>query len=283
MTVTAPEGSTVMRRRLGAELERLRNAAGVTMERAAQALDCARSKISHIENGRYGVKLPDLEALLRLYGAYDRLEELDAMRRAGVQPGWWSRYDLPSWLGDLIGLEQSAMRVRVVELELMPALLQTEAYARRIHQLGTVALTPAELDRRVAVRLERAKRLTAPNPLELSAVISESALRRVAADPSVGPGQLQKLVDDIAMPNVSLRVLPLAAGLHASAGSFIVLDFDPNVPLKAAYEESAIGGRLIEDGNVVRALSDLHDQLRSRALDDEASLTLITQLLAQPN
>lgn len=273
----------MMRRQLGAELERLRTAAGVRMERAAQALDCARSKISHIENGRYGVKLPDLEALLRLYGAYDRLDDLDAMRRAGVQPGWWSRYDLPSWLGDLIGLEQSCQRERVVELELVPALLQTEAYVRAVHQLGPVELLPAEIDRKVTVRLERQKILAPPHSMELSAVISEAALLRVAADGGVGAEQLRKLVDEAARPNVSLRVLPLAAGLHAVSGSFAVLDFPPEVRFKIAYEESAVGGRLVDDESVVQALSRMHDRLRSQALSDKDSLALVTRLSQQRN
>lgn len=55
------------------------------------------------------------------------------------------------------------------------------------------------------------------------------------------------------------------------------------MPLKVAYEESAIGGRLVEDEDLVKALSDLHDRLRSQALDDEASLALVTQLLARWN
>jgi transcriptional regulator with XRE-family HTH domain len=144
-----------MRQQLGAELERLRLAARVTLDQAAAALDCARSKISNIENGRYGVKRPDLEALLRLYGAEDRLDELDAIRRAGTQPSWWARSGRPTWLADLIGFEQSAKRLRVVELELIPALLQTEEYARAMLRLGPFHLASAELDRRVELRLER--------------------------------------------------------------------------------------------------------------------------------
>lgn len=283
MTVTAPEGSTVMRRQLGDELKRLRVAAGLKPEQVAERLDCARSKVSHIENGRYSVKRPDLESMLRLYGAEDRLDELDAIRRAGAQPRWWARYDLPTWLDDLIGFEQSAKRVRVVELELIPALLQTPEYARAMHLLGPFSLAPGELDRKVELRIERQGRLTGPDRLELSAVISEGALLRAAADTSVGAEQLRRLVTDLALPNVSLRVLPHESGLHAVSGSFTLLDFAPGVPFKVAYEESAVGGRLADDESVVQALSDLHGRLRSQALDDDESLALITRLLQRSN
>ncbi|HET9255116.1 MAG TPA: helix-turn-helix transcriptional regulator [Pseudonocardiaceae bacterium] len=279
--MTAPEGSTVMRRQLGDELRRLRLAAGLKPEQVAERLDCARSKISHIENGRYGVRRPDLESLLRLYGAEHRLDELDAIRRGGTQPRWWARYDLPTWLDDLIGFEQSAKRVRVVELELIPALLQTRAYAEEMHILGPLSLSRSDLDRKVELRIERQKRLTSPDLLELSAVISEGALLRAAADTSVGAEQLRRLVTDLALPNVSVRVLPHKSGLHAVSGSFTLLDFAPDVPLKIAYEESAVGGRLVDDEEVVRALSDLHGRLRSQALDDAESLALITRLFQQ--
>jgi hypothetical protein len=187
----------------------------------------------------------------------------------------------PYWLADLIGFEQSAIRVRVVELELIPALLQTEQYTRAMHRLGPFHATPAELDRHVRLRLERQQRLTAPEPLELSVVISEGALLRAAADTTVGAEQLHKLVNDIARPNVSLRVLPHRAGLHAVSGSFSLPDLAPGAPIKIAYEESAVGGRIVEDEDVVQALSSMHDRLRSQALDDEASLALITQLSQQ--
>lgn len=283
MLMTAQQGSLAAGRLLGGELRRLREAAGLSREQVAKHLDCHASKVTHFENWRYAVRRPDLESLCRLFGVPERFDELDAIRRVGSTPGWWARYDLPTWLSDLIGFEDSAQRERVVELELIPALLQSESYARTTMQLGTRALPQAELDRRVAIRLERQKRLTASEPLELSVVISEAALVRTASDPTVGAEQLRKLIADVALPNVSLRVLPLKAGLHAVSGSFTLLDFAPDVPLKVAYEESAVSGRVVDGEGVVQSLSGMHDRLRSQALDDEGSLTLLTQLLAQQN
>lgn len=283
MTVTAQEGSLAAGVLLGGELRRLREAKGLTREQVARHLDCTTGKVSHFENWRYPVRRPDLESVCRLYGVPERFEELDAIRRVASQPGWWARYDLPTWLSDLIGFEESAKRERVCELDLIPALLQTEGYAYEIQNLGTVKLSPAELDKRVAVRIERQKRLRSNDPLELCVVISETALLRAAANPTVAAGQLRKLVDDAQLSNVSLRVLPISAGLHAASGAFTVLDFAPDVPLKVAYEESALGGRLLDKVDAVQALSDLHDELRSQALSETESLALLTQLSQQTN
>lgn len=278
--MSASDGPTVMRRQLGAELRKLREEAGVSMIRAAAALDCALSKMSHVETGRYGVRKPDLEVLLRLYGVFDRFDELDMVRQAGTKRGWWSTYKLPGWLADLVGLEDGARCERTVEIELVPALLQTADYAKAVHVMGPHSPPAVEIARRVAVRMQRQKRLIGPEPLEFSAVISEAALLRTAAHPSgLGAEQLLRLVSDAALPNVSLQVLPIRIGLHGSmAGSFTLLDFASGVALNAAYQEYAAGGHLVDDQDVVQLLSDLHDGLRSQALDANESLALIAEL-----
>jgi len=196
--------------------------------------------------------------------------------------GWWSTYRLPAWLGDLVGLEADAVTERVVELELIPALLQTEDYARAVHVAAPHMSPSVEVERRVAARMQRQKRLTeAPNALKLSAVISEAALRRVM-ESDVAAAQLQRLASDAQLPNVTLLVLPFGAGLHGSmSGSFTLLDFGLEVALDVGYQEYAAGGHLVDDQDVVRLLSNLHDSLGDQALDADESLALITELAQQ--
>lgn len=273
----------MQRRQLGRALRLLREQAGLRTEDAARELDCARSKISHMEGARNPIGKPDLDALLRLYHAdNETAAALEEMRREGKQRGWWSTYRLPAWLGDLVGLEADAATERVVELELIPALLQTEEYARAVHVAAPHMPPGAEVEQRVAARMQRQKRLTEPNPLTLSAIISEAALRRVIGQPDIAAGQLQRLASDSQLLNVSLLVLPFSAGLHGSmSGSFALLDFGLDVSLDIGYQEYAAGGHLVDDQDVVRLLSDLHDSLRSQALDADDSLALITELTQQ--
>jgi hypothetical protein len=220
---------------------------------------------------------------LRLYHVdKETAVALEEMRREGKQRGWWSTYRLPAWLGDLVGLEADAVTERVIELELIPALLQTEDYARAVHVAAPHMPPGAEVERRVAARMQRQQRLTEPNPLMLSAVISEAALRRVMAQPDVAPGQLQRLASDAKLRNVTLLVLPFGAGFHGSmSGSFALLDFGLEVSLDVGYQEYAAGGHLVDDQDVVKLLSDLHDLLRGQALDADESLAMITELAQQ--
>jgi transcriptional regulator with XRE-family HTH domain len=273
-------GPAMRRRQLGRQLRELREAAELRMEDAATALDCARSRISHIETGRYAVRKPDLEVLLRLYGALDRLDTLEELRREGTKRGWWSTYKLPDWLQAYLGLEDDAARVRTFSLEPIPGLLQTEAYARLLYTIRP--RSPEEVDRRVAVRMQRQARLTAPDPLTLSVVLSEAAIRRTLALGALGIEQLDRLATTSERPNVTVRVLPFEAGVHRSmSGSFTLLDFAEGVSPPIAYQEYAVGGHLVDDQDAVQQLSDLHDELREQALGCAESLAMISELTRQ--
>lgn len=272
-------GPAMRRKQLGRQLRELREGAGLRMEDAATALDCARSRISHIETGRYGVRKPDLEVLLRLYGALDRLAVLEELRQQGTQRGWWSTYRLPDWLAGYVGFEADATQLRSLELELVPGLLQTEAYARAVHVAGHHMTPIAEIERRVAARMQRQARLTAAVPLVLSVVVSEAALQRtLAMAKGVGTEQLNHLVTSARLRNVTLQILPFSVGVHRSmSGSFTLLSFAPGVSPDIAYQEYAVGGHLVDDQDVVGLLSSLHDELRDQALDADESLTLISE------
>ncbi|HEU0128299.1 MAG TPA: helix-turn-helix transcriptional regulator, partial [Pseudonocardiaceae bacterium] len=210
-------GPTLRRRQLGMELRRLRDAAGLTREAAADEIACSPTKITHLESGRNSPRKAELRVLLQLYGA--SVEEhalLEELRLEASERGWWSTARLPEWLAAYVGLEADASSLRTFTLELIPGLLQTEAYAREVQLLGKHMIEPDEVDRQVAARMRRQHRLTEPQPLQFSAVVSEAALRRCASHPAIAPGQLRHLIERASLPNVDLRVLPLSAGLHPS-------------------------------------------------------------------
>ena len=73
---------TIRRRRLAAELRRLRERAGLTGDEAAERLGWSGSKISRIETHRIGVKAADLRRLLDLYEvSAPHRGELEALAR----------------------------------------------------------------------------------------------------------------------------------------------------------------------------------------------------------
>jgi transcriptional regulator with XRE-family HTH domain len=227
-------GPTVLRIGLGGALRRRREAAGVTRERAGEAIRASPAKISRLELGRVGFKERDVADLLTCYGVHDpaeRAQFLDLAKEANA-PGWWHRYSdlLPGWFETYLGLEQASTMIRTYELQFVPGLLQTREYARAVTLLGHEDLE--DVERRVELRLRRQEVLTAPGAPTLWAVIDEAALRRSLNGPELLRAQLDHLLAMNELPNVSVQIAPLSFGGHAAAGGpFSILRFaEPDLP-----------------------------------------------------
>lgn len=229
-------GPTVLRMMLGAQLRRLRESRGVTREGAGWEIRASESKISRMELGRVGFKERDVADLLTLYGITDPTERdaLLHLARDANSPGWWHRYGdvLPSWFQAYLGLEAAAALIRTYELQFVPGLLQTEAYARAVVLLGHSRAASAEIDRRVTLRMRRQEVLHREDPPQLWAVVDEAALRRPIGGTAVMRQQVSALIEATRLPNVRLQVVPFAAGGHAAAGgAFSILRFgDQELP-----------------------------------------------------
>jgi hypothetical protein len=235
VTTAQPEagaagGPTVLRMLLGAHLRRLREAEGVSRETAGWEIRASESKISRMELGRVSFKERDVADLLTLYGVTDE-EEREAwltLARQANTPGWWQREGdiLPSWFQPYLGLEAAAVLIRTYEVQFIPGLLQTPEYAKAVILLGHGNAPPAEVERRVAVRMKRQQVLAREDPPQLWVVVDEGALRRPIGGPEVMRAQLRALVDATKLPHVRLQVIPFNAGGHAAAGgSFSILRF----------------------------------------------------------
>ena len=128
---------TVRSRRVGAELRRLRDAAGVTTAQAADLLNCSPAKISRIENGIVSVRVVDLRLLLDRYGLDDREHRayLERLARESNKRGWWQDYGdtIPPYYTDFIGLEADASYIKTWEPTIIPGLLQTPRVCTRCH------------------------------------------------------------------------------------------------------------------------------------------------------
>ena len=163
---------TVRRRRLAAELHRLRELSGLTGDQVAARLGWSPSKISRIENIRSGIKVQDASRLLDLYGVEgSHRDDLLALAQEAERKGWWETFsaDLPEELIDFIGMEAEAATAWNWEPQVVPGLLQTESYARELvgNWQSFVKSMPSAIERRVEARLARQQVLTQAVPLEL--------------------------------------------------------------------------------------------------------------------
>lgn len=279
-------GPTIRRRRLAAELRRFRTIAELTLEQAATRLGdgWSYSKLSRVETGRLGISAADLTRLLDLYGvAGSRREPLLRLARSARARGWWDAYSagLPGDYVSYIELESEASGLRCFDAGMINGLMQTEDYARAVIEAALMALVPpAETDRRVDVRLTRQRLLTRDgDPLQITSVISEAALRRVAGSHATMRAQYRHLLDLARLPNVALAVLPEAAGAHpAMTGSFEIMEFPGPHDQAVVYVETMNGNLFIEsDSDVYRYLLAF-DHLRSMALGPAESTAYLGRL-----
>jgi transcriptional regulator with XRE-family HTH domain len=276
-------GPTVLRMMLGNQLHRLREAAGVTPDRAGYEIRASRSKISRMENGRVGFKERDVTDLLTLYGVTDELARagvLSLTRQASI-PGWWSKYGdvLADWFEVYLGLEGAASLIRTFELQFVHGLFQTEAYARAVTLLGHKGAPADEIDRRVSMRLKRQDVLARPDPPRVWSVIDEAALRRPVGGRAVMHAQLNRLIEVAALPHVIIQVVPFGGGAHAAAGgSFTVLRFAGPELLDVVYIEQLTSALYLDGPDDVDHYMEVMNHLSAEALTPARTAGFLTEI-----
>jgi transcriptional regulator with XRE-family HTH domain len=227
--VTDPGSPTVRRRRLAAELRELREAKGRSGESVAAALRWSPSKISRYERAKTGLRPREVERLLDYYGVTgSRRERLLALAEDAAQKGWWEDYGdiLSEDYRQFIGLEYEAASMAIWHVDVVPGLLQTQAYAR--HIIGSYSrvepVAPRMIGRLVNVRMQRQQVLDRDG-LFLDIVLDESILKRRIGDREVMHEQLLRLAEEASKPYITMRVLPLDAQHTVFGESFVIFGF----------------------------------------------------------
>ena len=281
----ATPSPTVRRKRLGIELRRLRERAELTCEDVGQRLECSGTRISRMETGRISVRPGDVRELLEAYGVTGaEADSLVQLAREARRKGWWHTYGrvLPSWFEAYIGLESEAVRLRDFQPLVMPGLLQTEDYARAVLRAAPHAGSGAEIDRQVALRMERQAILGQAIPPDLWVVLSESVLRVHVGGPAVLRVQLMRLAEVAERPNVTLQVLPFTTAAHVQPISpFTMLEFTDDADPTVVYLEHLTGSLLLENEDEVRRYRVVFDHLRAEALGTGQTADLIARVTAE--
>jgi transcriptional regulator with XRE-family HTH domain len=275
--------ASARRRRLGAELRRLREDAGVTIERVAEKLECSHSKVSRIENGQVSASPRDVRDMLELYRVdHDRREALVQIARETRRPGWWQQYgDVPGGIPAYAGMEVAATSIDMYMALVVPGLLQTEEYAGTVIRAVGPDLPAGEIGRRVELRMRRQTVLQGDRAPRLRVLLDESVLHRPVGGGEVMRGQLQKLLAVTELPAVTLQVLPLATGAHAGIdGSFEVCGFPAAEP-DVVVLESAVDALYLESADGLRRYRQLFELLRRSANPPEDSRRRIAELLEE--
>ncbi|WTW94399.1 helix-turn-helix domain-containing protein [Streptomycetaceae bacterium NBC_01309] len=281
--MTGVPSPTLRLRRLGLELKRLRELAGLTADEAATALDCHGSKISRMENGRSAVRPRDVRDLLARYGVVDRptFARLEGLARHGRDRGWWQDFGdavAPDY-ADYVSLEAGAVGLDTFEAMLVPGLLQSPAYMRAVFAAHPATLDDAQVDARMHVRALRQQALDRDeSPLALWAVVHEAALRTPVGGRREMRRQLGILRDRAAQRNITVQALPLDSGAHAGMhGSFGILRYPEAADLDVVFTEHLTGAFYIEEPAQVTRYLETFDRLRANAMSPRATLAFIEQ------
>ncbi|QLH25098.1 MULTISPECIES: helix-turn-helix transcriptional regulator [Streptomyces] len=272
---------TVLRVVLGKRLQDLREKSGLSFEQAGRALDVTHATIRRMEKAEVGLKLPYVEKLLRTYGVTDP-EEVEAflsLAREANKNGWWHRFRdvLPDWFNTFVSLEVEANLIRAYEPHYIPGLLQTEDYSRAVLRAGMPHAPETEIERNVALRMERQALLRRPDPPMLWVVMDETVLRRPIGGPETMRAQIGRLIEVADSPQIRLQVMPFDAGPHpAMYGPFHIFRFPiPELP-DIAYTETLVSGSYFDQRDDVSAFLEALDRMCAQAAPAQTTQAILS-------
>lgn len=272
---------TVRGRRLARELRACRERTGLTLEQASAALGWNRFKLGRIEAGRTRVAPADVTRVLDVYGVDSSVHaSLVHLAREASRRGWWTNYS-GIFSGGYVGLEDEASEIRTYHVQVLPGLLQSEAYARAVISVG-VPDDQDELNKRLQARMARKTLLGRPNAPHLYAVLAESALRQLIGGRAVMRDQLEELLRASKRPNVTLRTLPYDVGARTGiGGSFVILGYPDDLDPDIGYSEGVYGNVFIEGAEEVARCRLEFARIWDAALDETGSERFIADIASE--
>ncbi|MER7951354.1 helix-turn-helix transcriptional regulator [Streptomyces sp. NPDC096079] len=269
---------TARQQRLGSELRRLREQSGMPAQQAAALLGVDRTRIPHIESGRFGISAERVRTLAFNYGCPDAalVDQLAGMAQERDR-GWWEEHRglLPPALIDIAELEFHASELETSVTTHIPGLLQTEEHARAVFDTAVPALPGPDLEARLALRLRRQQVLERDRAVRYEAVIHEAALRMRFGGPAVTRAQLEHILAHTERDTVSVRVIPFTAGGFPGAGQSFTYVSAPVPQLDTVQLDSSHGSLLLDTDMQLRRYRGLLDRLRGLALSATESRAFV--------
>ncbi|GAA3107314.1 helix-turn-helix domain-containing protein [Streptomyces echinatus] len=268
---------------LGRRLLDLRERAGLKREEAARVLRVAPATVRRMEMAEVALKIPYLQLLLKAYGVpEDEAELFVQLAEEANRPGWWQRFHdiLPNWFSMYVSLEGAAGLIRSYEPHFVPGLLQTEDYARAVLKSGAIGQTsPEDIERHVALRMQRQDLLTRPDAPRFWAVMDETALRRPVGGPEVMRAQIDKLLEATRLAHVTLQVAPFADGPHPGTyGPFVLFRFAMSELPDMVYSEYLTGAVYLDARTEVATHLEVMDRMAAQAATAQRTKEILRDL-----
>ncbi|KAK1182007.1 helix-turn-helix transcriptional regulator [Streptomyces sp. NBS 14/10] len=273
---------TARQLRLGTELRRLRERAGMSSTEAGRLLGTNQTTISNIEASRLGVSADRLRALARNYSCADEAL-ITALIGMAVQRrrGWWEEYReiLPTGLLDLAELEHHALALRTAYIAHLPGLLQTAEHAREIFRQVVPTLPPPEVEHRVSHRVKRQAILYGGKPTAYTAIVHEAALRMRFGGPDTARAQLQHILDMSEHEHIKVAVIPFEAGSFPGSGQSMLYAVGPVPQLDTVQLDTEYGSELLDAPAQLERYRVVLDRMETVALPESRSRDLVQSII----
>lgn len=272
---------TARQMRLGLELRKLREAAGLKAREAAALLGADSVQMSQIESGISGVSEERIRRLAAHYSCSNEelITALVAMATDRTR-GWWEEYrgHLPTQFLDLSELEQHARYRLDVDFLHVPGLLQTEEYSRALFSYVNPEFPEDEVERWVEHRMRRKVIIERADPVSYEAVIHEGALRIRVGDRAAARKQLSRVLDIAEVDHVSVRVIPFDLDDFGGAGSVMVYAGGTVPELDTVVRDGPNGPVFIDAEAQLNRYRTLFRRVEAVSLDPERSRDFIYRL-----
>nr|BFD89543.1 helix-turn-helix transcriptional regulator [Kitasatospora sp. Xyl93] len=272
---------TLRQRRLGAELRRMRERAGLGGTQLARTLGVSPAHVTQMESGKTSVTLDRLHAIAEAclcadQRLIDALADIIAVRERN---GWWEEYraSLAVDFLEIAELEAGAQRLTTYTSTFIPGMLQTSDYAHVLFAQTYPPLPDHQVDLRTAFRMRR-QRIVRSGTTPYAAFIHETALHMQFCGPKILAAQLNALVTDSRHSNISIRVVPFDANVVPSPSENFTYAAGPITELDTAQMDTGHGGQLFETPAHLSRFRALIAQMESSALSERESRDLIRSL-----
>ncbi|MFK4103433.1 helix-turn-helix domain-containing protein [Streptomyces sp. NPDC019531] len=272
---------TARQARLGAELRKLRDAAGLKATEAATLLGVSSVQMSQIESGVAGVSEERVRRLAANY-ACPNSELIDALVAMATDRshGWWEEYRgiLPAAYLDLSELDHHATFRHDVAIIHVPGLFQTDAYARALFSYMNPEFPESEVEHRVNHRMKRKVIIEGADPIPYETVIHEAALRIQVAGRAASRAQLTRILEVSDAHHVTVRVIPFSLDDFAGAGSAMVYVGGVVPRLDTVVRDAPHGTGFIDSEAQLEHFRGLFRRVKDASLTPEQSRELINQM-----
>ncbi|WP_405389516.1 helix-turn-helix transcriptional regulator [Streptomyces sp. NBC_01102] len=279
--MTARATPNVRRQRLGTELRRLRERAGLSATESARLIGVSQAQLSNIEASRFGVSPARLQAMARNYHCSDSAYIQGLLDLAGERKGgWWETFRevLPTPLLDIAELEHHATALRSANTAHIPGLLQTTDHAREIFRQVVPEFSRMDIEHRVSHRLQRQAVLDRPAPPPFQAVIHEAALRVPVGGHRVAKAQLRHLVEQSEREHITVQVIPFRIGAYPGSGQTILYIQGSAPRLDTVSLDQSHGPALVDAEAELDSYRVLLDRMKTVALTPSKSRDFVTGL-----